>query len=100
MPGSAGCLVCLTLLHPHKTLGGGQDDPHFTDKKTEAQRGEFPLVASGRAQSLSQPCLTGLVLFRKALSYSQVPAVGSPVDTIKAAKNRSDIMREVATGLA
>lgn len=63
-------------------------------------RGEFPLLGSGRAQSLSQFCLTGSVLSQKALSYSHLSAVASPMDIIKGTRNRNDIVREFATGLA
>lgn len=69
-------------------------------RKTEAQRGVFPLLGSARVQSLSQLCLTGLVLFQEALSHSQAPAVGSPVDTVKEARNTQDPVKELATGLA
>lgn len=97
---SVGHLMWITFSILTRFLGGGQDEPHFTEEKTKAKSGEFPLLGSSRAQSLSQPWLVGLFLFHKVLSYSQLPAFGSLVDTIKGARNRSNIVREFATDLS
>lgn len=49
MPNSVGCLMRITFFKLTRFLGGGQDDPPFTDEKNKAQKGDFPLLGSSRA---------------------------------------------------